>query len=485
MSLSQQALGGVLWASVERIGGKVIQFFTTIILARILVPEDFGIVAMLSIFLGISLILVDSGFSQALIREDQLSEEDKATTFYVNLFTALVLSVLLWIGAPYISAFFDEVILVNLTRFMSLIPIFYSITIIQRAYYIHKINFRTQAIINLIASFLSGISSVILAWKGFGVWAIAAQQVLMVFVTSFLFWGVNPWFPKGFINTDSFKKLFRFGSNLMLAGLINLIFIEIYKVIIGRLYTTQLLGFYAQAENIKNVVSKNLTDIMVRVTYPTLSKVKDDINRLKDGYRKILGVISIIIFPAMIGMILVAEPMIVTLIGEKWLDAVPILKLLAISGMINHLHAVNLNILKVVNRSDLILKVTIIKRFGIAIAIVIGLYFGFWGLIIAQVVSQFLTLFVNLYYTSILINYSKMDQFLDVFPLVLYCIPMIGVVLGLDLIVYSSELIQLIVLVLAGIITYLATCILIKPKPFKELIYILRPKFPVFKKIKI
>jgi O-antigen/teichoic acid export membrane protein len=485
MSLSQKALGGVLWASVEKIGGKVIQFFTTIFLARILVPEDFGVVAMISIFFAISMILIDSGFSQALIREDEISEDDKVTTFYVNLIIALILFATLWYGAPYISAFFGEEILVDLTRFMGLIPIFFSFSIIQRAYYIHKINFRTQAIINLIASVLSGVSAVLLAWFGFGVWAIAAQQVLMVFVTSFLFWGVNPWMPRGFIKSKSFEKLFKFGSNLMLSGLINVIFNEIYKVIIGRLYSTELLGFYAHAENIKNVISKNLSDIMVRVTYPALSKVKDDIQRLKDGYAKILGVISIIIFPAMIGAILVAEPMIITLIGEKWLGTVPIFQLIAITGMIHHLHVINLNILKVVGRSDLILQISIIKMIGISIAIVIGLLYGFWGLMIAQVVSSFLSLFVNMYYTAKLINYTKIEQLLDVFPILLFSLPMAFTVYGLDLLQFDNEILRLLALVLSGIIIYAATCLIFKPKPFRELIYILRPKFPVFNRIKV
>ena len=283
------------------------------------------------------------------------------------------------VRAPFISAFYEEKVLVSLIRYMAFIPIFFSISIIQRAYYIHKINFRTQAIINLIASLLSGLSAIILASYEFGVWAIATQQVVLVFVTSFLFWGINPWIPKGFINPKSFKKLFGFGSNLMLSGLINLIFVEIYKVIIGRLYSTQLLGFYAQAENIKNIISKNITEIIVRVTYPTLSKIKGDLERLKDGYRKILEINSLIIFPAMIGMILVAEPTIILLIGEKWIKSVPILQLLAISGMINHVHAINLNILKVVGRTDLILKNFINKKDRVSLVIIIGLNYGFWG----------------------------------------------------------------------------------------------------------
>lgn len=485
MSLSQQALGGVLWASVEKFGGKVIQFVTTIILSRLLLPEDFGTVAMVSIFFAVSMILIDSGFSQALIREDKISEKDKTTTFYINLITAVFLFFILWFSAPFISRFFGEPVLVWMTRFMALTPIFFSLTIVQRAHYSHKINFRTQAFINLIASFLSGASAVCLAIYGLGVWALAAQYVLLAFVTSFLFWGVNPWIPKGFIDKGSFNRLFGFGSKLMVTGIINVTFKEIYKVIIGRLYSTSLLGFYAQAENIKNVVSENLVNVMVRVTYPALSKVKDNVVRLKDGYRKILKVISLLVFPAMIGLIIVAEPMIVTLIGEKWLNSVPIVRLIALIGLIHHMHVINLNILKVLGRSDLILKLELIKKGGVTIAILIGLSFGFWGLIAAQVVSSYIALFINMYYTASLLDYSKKDQFTDVFPILLYSLPMALTVIGLDFISFELQPLRLTVLVLSGIFVYLLTCFWMKPQPFKDMVYILRPKFPIFNKIKL
>ncbi|MBD3616873.1 MAG: lipopolysaccharide biosynthesis protein [Gracilimonas sp.] len=478
-------MGGVLWATVEKFGSKIIQFFTTIILARILLPEDFGTVAMVSIFFAISMILIDSGFSQALIREDEISERDKATTFYINFITAIFLFIVLWVFAPLISEFFQEPVLLWMTRFMAFTPIFFSLTIVQRALYSHRINFRTQAFIYLISSALSGVSAVILALYDLGVWALASQYVLLSFVTSFLFWGINPWLPKGFIDKESFKKLFGFGSNLMLTGLISVTFREVYKVIIGRLYSTSLLGFYAQAENIKNVVSDNLVSVLVRVTYPALSKVKDDIERLKDGYRKILKVTSLFIFPAMIGLILVAEPMIVTVIGEKWLESVPIVKLLAILGMIHHMHVINLNILKVLGRSDLILKLEIIKKIGVTIAIIIGLSFGFWGLVVAQVVSSYVSLFINMIYTATLMDYSKKEQIMDVFPILFFSIPMGMIVFGLDFMNYGNELLRLLVLVLSGIFVYLGTCFILKPQPFKDIVYILRPKFPIFNKIKL
>lgn len=485
MSLSQQALGGVIWATVEKFGGRVLQVLSTIILARLLLPEDFGIVAMVAIFFSVSNILIDSGFSQALIREDKISEEDKSTTFYINLITAIILFIILWVSSPLISQFFREPILLKMTRFMALTPIFFSITIIQRALYSHRLNFRTQAIVNLIATFLSGTSAVILAIYGLGVWALATQYVLMAFVTSFLFWGLSPWIPKKFINKNSFSRLFGFGSKLMLSGLINVIYKEIYKVIIGRIYSTSLLGFYVQAENFKNVVSENLVSVMVRVTYPALSKVKNEPARLKDGYKKILRVISFLIFPAMIGLIIISEPLVVTLIGEKWIKSAPILQVLSLAGIIYHMHVINLNILKVLGRSDLILKLQILKKIGVTLAIAIGLVYGFWGLVIAQVTSSYLSLYLNMIYTNRLMNYSKTEQFIDVFPVIKYSIPMTIIVFAINIIDFDYPALRLAVSVLSGMLVYLVTSLWLKPQPFKDIIYILRPKFPIFNKVKL
>ncbi len=485
MSLSQQAVGGVIWASVEKFGGRAIQFISTIVLSRILLPDDFGVLATIAIFFALANTLIDSGFSQALIREKEINESDKTTTFYINLIIAITLFFVLYFSAPLISKFFRQEILINLTRFMALTPLFFSATIVQRALFTHRINFRTQAIINLVASVLSGGAAITLAIYGFGVWALASQLVLMSFTTSCLYWGLNPWIPKGFINKESVNKLFGFGSKMLLTGLLSTGFKQIYKVIIGRLYSPALLGFYSQAENFKNVVSENLVGVLARVIYPTLSKVKDDSIRLNEAYKKILQAVSFFVFPAMIGMAISAEPLIITLIGQKWVELIPILQVLCISGLIYHLQVINIDILKVVGRSDLVLKLELIKRAGVIVAILIGLNFGFWGLIIAQVISSYFALYVNMIYTSSIINYKKLDQIKDVFPVLLLSLPMALIVFGLSQFSYKFAAIELIVLVLSGVISYLGLSVLVKPKPFRDIIYLLRPKFPFLNKINV
>lgn len=225
--------------------------------------------------------MIESGFSQALIREKTITDEDKSTTFYVNLIMAFAMYGILWISAPWISIFFEEPELTALSRYMGLSMIFFAITIIQRAHFIHKINFRTQAYINLIGATISSTVAVVLAFNNFGVWALATQMILLAFINSVLYWFVHPWIPSKFINRQSFNKLFGFGSNLMISGLLNITFVHVYKIIIGKLYSSTLLGFYDQATNLKNVVSESFVSSMAKVFYPTLSKVKEDKERLK------------------------------------------------------------------------------------------------------------------------------------------------------------------------------------------------------------
>ena len=229
-SLSQKALGGIFWSILEKYGGKVIQFGAALFLLRLLSPEDYGLIAMIAVFFALANVMIESGFSQALIREKTITDADKSTTFYVNLIMAISMYALLWVAAPWISIFFDEPELTDLSRYTGLTMIFFAITIIQRAHFIHKINFRTQAYINLIGATISSIVAVILAYQGFGVWALATQMILLSLVNSALYWVVHPWLPKKFINKESFKKLFGFGSNLMISGVLNITFIHLYKI---------------------------------------------------------------------------------------------------------------------------------------------------------------------------------------------------------------------------------------------------------------
>jgi O-antigen/teichoic acid export membrane protein len=339
-----------------------------------------------------------------------------------------------------------------------------------------ELNFKHQAYINVTASGLTGVIALVLAFKGFGVWALAARFVLMALFTSFLYWIVNRWWPKGFITITSLKKLFGFGSKLMASGLLNTIYQHVYKLVIGRFFTAATLGFYTQASSFKSMASKNVVSSLQKVTYPILAKTKEDPEKLKSGYRKIIQITSFFIFPAMIGLALVAKPLIVTLIGEKWLPAVPMLQILCFSGMLYHLHAINLNILKVVGRSDLFLKLEIIKKVNITLAIIVGLQFGIWGLLIGQVISSYIALYINMYYTTTFISYTIKEQLRDILPIMLLMIPMVVLLTVLNLYSLPIAALQLITMIIGGMLAYGITNLLFRPQAMTMVVELLRPR---------
>lgn len=483
MSLGQKTLSGFIWTLSSNLGSKVITLILGIILARLLDPEDFGLVAMLYIFFEVSNVIVNSGFSQALIREDTFTEEDKSTAFSINLILAVSLYLILWFGAPWIARFYENSQLVDLTRVMGLTIIIQGLTVVQRADLVHHLRFKLVSLISIISGLIAGIVSVILAFQGFGVWSLAANYVLVTLGFSIIIYAKNPWFPKYFIIRESFQRLFGFGSKLFLSGLLDTFYRNVYKLIIGKFFSASVLGFYTQAQIYVQQLTQGTISTLQSVTYPILSKTKNDPERLKLAYRKIILASSYILFPLTIGLGLVAEPLILTLVGEKWRQSVPFLQLLCLSGALYHLHSINLNILKVMGRSDLFLKLEVIKKVNITIAIVIGLSFGIWGLLIAQVISSYVALLINMYYTRKFIDYSYLEQFKDLLPVLIQSLPMFC---GVFLFLHYTALPSFISLggaVLLGAILYLGTTISVRSFALKQIVDLLSDKYPQIKRL--
>ena len=353
MSLAQQTLSGFIWTLTSRMGTRFSIFVVGIILARLLTPQDFGLVAMLGVFFAISGSLVDSGFTQALIREKEITEKDKSTTFYINIIISIILYVILWFSSPMIARFFGQPELLWLTRVMSLDIIFRALSIVQRATFMQSLRFKLLSAIDISASILTGIIAIFLAYKGFGVWALAIKYFLFSLFVSITFYVVNPWFPSGFIDKDSFKRLFGFGSKLMLTGLLNTFFNNIYNLVIGRFFSPAILGFYNRAFTFTSQTVSSVLIALQQVTYPILSKTRENPLRLKEAYRKIIMSITFVNFPLATFMILGAEPLILLLLGEKWAGTIPFLQLLSVSVLVSHISAINQNLLKVSGRSDL------------------------------------------------------------------------------------------------------------------------------------
>src|SRR5690554_362573 len=360
LSLKQKTVSGLSWSFIDQMGNLGISFIVGIVLARLLSPREFGLIGMITVFIALSESFINSGFSDALIRKKNCTNTDYSTVFYFNLVVGVLFAAILYVSAPAIAVFFNENELIPIVRVMGIILIIDSLTIIQRTILTKRIDFKLQARISIIASIGSGVIAIAMAFNGFGVWALVAQRLVKQGLNSLFLWIWNRWKPMLVFSVKSFKELFGFGSKLLLSGLIDTLYRNVYYIIIGKFFSAQELGYYTKANEFKNLPSQNLNSIIRRVTYPVLSTLQDDIPRLRNNYQKLIRSVMFITFILMIGMAAVAEPMIHTLIGAKWEPAIIYLQMLCFVGMMYPLHALNLNMLQVQGRSDLFLKLEII-----------------------------------------------------------------------------------------------------------------------------
>lgn len=475
MSLGQRTFSGFIWTFTSRLGTRLSIFVVSIVLARLLTPADFGLVALIAVFFSISASLVDSGFTLALIREKTISQKDKTTVFYINIFISIILYIILWFAAPYIASFFDQPQLIWLARIMGLDIIFKAISIVQRAVFTQSLRFKLLSTIDISVSILTGIVAVILAYKGMGVWALAIKYFLSSLFVSIMFFIVNPWLPSGFINKNSFDRLFGFGSKLLITGMINMFFNNIYNLVIGKLFSPEILGFYDRAMNFYNQSISTVLIAVQQVTYPILSKVQDDPKRLKLAHQKLININAFINFPIATILFFTAEPIIVVLLGNKWLETIPFLQLLSLSGLIAHLGSINNNLFKVIGRSDLFLKTSVIGKVITILAIVIGIQFGIWGLVIGSIISQYITVFIVMHFITKQIAYPLLEQLKDFLRSILLIVPMIGIMIILFYTDFNSNLIKLLVLSLIGISVYILTAYLSRSLAFTQITELIKP----------
>jgi O-antigen/teichoic acid export membrane protein len=457
----------------------LIQVVIFIILARLLTPEDFGLIAMLMIFFAISQSFIDSGMGQALIRKKTITDEDRSTVFWFNMFLSLAFYGILYVSAPAISRFFERPELIGLTRVMGLAVIFFGLAIVQRSEMTQQLEFKKQAYAQIPAMLIAGMVSVSMAYLGYGVWALPHNICLLAFCSSLALWIVQPARIRLRFYKENFNELFGFGYKLLLSGILNTSYQHIYKLVIGKFFPAATLGYFAQAKQMQQLASQNLVSIIQKVTYPLLSKAGEDPIRLKRGYRQVIQSSSFVIFPAMLLLIILAYPIMEFVLGEKWLPAAPFLQLLGITGMLYHLHAINLNILKVKGRSDLFLKLEIIKKINITIAIVIGIQFGIYGLLWGQVVSSFVALFINTYYSARFLDYTIVEQGKDVLEVLILSLPMSLVLLGILMVLTVNGVLTLIVLTLIGVFVYIVTNLLFRTETMTTVLKLLSPALPM------
>ena len=415
-SLKNKTVKGTVWSSLDAFLGQGITFLVGLVLARLLSPEEYGLIAIITIFISVFNSIVDSGFSNALIRKQDATEADYNTVFYTNLAISAVLSTALFFGAPLIADFFSRPQLTSLTKAMSSVVIINAFAIVQNIRLTKNIDFKTKTKVSLIASLTSGVIGIAMAFGGFGVWSLVAQQISKQLLNSVFLWFFIRWMPKLLFSRKSFKEMFDFGWKLLVSGLINTIWTEIYQVIIGKFYQPQTLGQYTRAQQFSSIFSSNLTSIIQRVSYPVLSQLQDDKERLKSGYKRIIKITMLVSFVLMLGLAAIAKPMILVLIGDKWLPAVPFLQILCFNMMLYPLHSINLNMLQVQGRSDLFLKLEIVKKIVGVIPLCLGIFVNIYYMLIGSVFVGFFSYYLNARYSGPFLNYSIKEQVKDIMP---------------------------------------------------------------------
>jgi O-antigen/teichoic acid export membrane protein len=415
-SIKGKTINGFKWGFFDNILGSGVVFLVNLTLARLLSPDEFGIIGMITVFIAISNSFIDSGFSNALIRKTAIKSIDYNTVFYFNLIVGFLFYFILYFTAPVISAFFKEPILIPVTRVVGIVLIINALSIIQRTIFVRKIDFKTQMKASFFSSVLSGIAGIGMALGGQGIWSLVGQLLSRQFFNTFFLWVYGSWRPSWAFSKDSFKEMFGFGSKLLLSGLLDTIYKNIYYLIIGRFYTANQLGQYTRAEQFSSIFSSNLTAVVQKVSYPALSSVQEERKRLKMAYQKTIKTTMLISFACMLGLSAISKPLLLVLIGEKWLPAVGYLQIICFSGMLYPLHSLNLNILQVKGRSDLFLKLEIIKKIMAIIPIVLGIFGGIKVMLWGSVCISVLAYFLNSHYSAPLVAYSTKEQIKDILP---------------------------------------------------------------------
>ncbi len=415
-SLKKKSLQGLTWGFIDTLAGSGISFIIGIILARLLTPSVFGVVGMIAVVFAVANTIVDSGFSIGLIRKVTCTQEDYCTVFYFNIVISTILYLVLFVAAPYLAIFFKEPQLTSITRVLGLVIVIDSLSIVQKAIFTRNIDFKSQTIVSLTSSVLSGIVGIYMAYNGYGAWSLVSQMLTKQLSNGIFLWIFAKWRPSLIFSKTIFRELFGFGSKLLLSGLVATIQNNIYYLVIGRCFSSAGLGYYTRAESFNAIVTNNLTGTLEKVFFPVLSTIQTDDVRLKVSFKKVIRSSFFITFIALITLAVIAKPFIYILIGPKWDASVLLLQLICISSIFLPLNAINLNILKIKGKSNLILNLQIIKSVLLAITVFAGILYGINCMLVVRIFSTFLAYYLNSWYSGKLINYSMKEQVADVAP---------------------------------------------------------------------
>lgn len=483
-NIQKKTFGGLAWTFLEKFSMEIFGFMQGIVLARLLMPSDYGLVAMAMVFMNISWTLRDAGFTQALIRNKYRKEIDYSTTFVTVLVLSTIIAGILSLFAPMIADFYHQPELRNIIYAYALMMVLETVNGVQGTKLLIDLQFKIRSTINVIVNVSIGLLTILLAYLGYGAWSLVYPGFLNIFMRTILYRYYQHWFPGFAFSWKSWKASFAYGSNMMLSGIIGTLYKQVSPLIIGRFFSAAQLGYYSKAHSYAALPAKTTDGMIQTVTFPILSEIQDDIKRLEEVYRRLIRMSAYVVFPMLMGLSALAKPFITILITEKWLPAVPYLQLLCFSLMWYPIQALNLNLLKVVGRSDLFLRLEIIKRILGLIVIFSAVPFGIMGMCVGAIINSYLTLTINTYYTGKFINVGFFTQIRDVLPSFIYSFTM-GAVVFLSVNFISNDALKLAIGIPIGIIYYFGISKLFKSPDMEYVKLIYRQNvLPRFKRQK-
>lgn len=471
MSLQKKAKSSIIWTLLEALFVKGFTLFITIILARLLTPEDFGLMGLMTVFITIATVVVESGLGTSIIRDNNADSVDFSTVFFGNLALSLFVYPIIFFLAPFIATYFEQPILSILIRVYSISIIISAFYSIQEKLLMKELAFKELTILSFPGVLLGAVIAIIMAYYGCGVWSIIGMQLSTQTIKALVIWFKSTWRPSWLFSVEKLKFHFNFGYKLVISSIIKTLVNELYTVVIGKQFSIQTLGLYTQAKNMRSYPVTLLSGIISKVTYPLLSKIKEDNEKISKIYQSILRSVFFVITPLMLGMMVVAKPLFLILFSEKWVGVVPYFQILAVSSILTPIHEFNINVFNIYGRSDLFLKLEIIKVVMIFIAVLCGIYFGIYGLLWSIVISSYVGLFVNTHYSGNLISYKTIHQLKDMLPI--FIIGFLASAAGyfvLKTLSHFNNVFQLVITLFVFLVVYFGVNILTKNKSMLEVI---------------
>lgn len=475
IDLKKKTMKGLVWSLIDKIINQLGSLILLVYLSRILSPSDFGLIAMLAIFLAVAQSLIDSGFSQALIQKSgNVTENDLSTVFYVNLVVSILLYCVLYVSAPVIASFYNQPELIDLSRVLFVVVIINAIALVPRSKLLIEIDFKTQGVINTASMVVSAIVTIYMVYDDFGYWALVGMNLTKSLINSILLIAFSKWYPKWVFSMASFKVLFSFGSNILIAGVIATAVQNLYSILIGRYFNATQVGYFQQGFNYTNILAATLSSVIQGVTYPVMTSIQEDKERLIQVYIKVMGVVALLTFPIFVGFAAVAEEFVFIFLGDKWSPIIPILIVLSFARLITPMSGLNLNILNARGRSDLFLKTDLSKLPMTIAAIFIAIPYGILGMAISQLITTFISFFINAYYPGKLFGFGAKQQLKQIFPIVIasFCMYMSIIFIDLD----SIEL-QFFAKIMVGAVVYTFLCWVFKVTAFIDASSIILSRF--------